>query len=328
MNIVRWGIIGCGNVTEVKSGPGFQKAEGSRLVAVMRRDAALAEDYARRHGVPRWYADAQALIDDPEVDAIYIATPPQMHAAYTLAAARAGKPVYVEKPMARTAAECEAMIAACRQAGVALFVAYYRRALPRFLKVKALLDGGAIGAPLAVEARLAQPPPPLPAGELPWRVRPEIAGGGLFVDLGSHTLDLLDYLLGPVRCARGFAANQSGAYPAEDIVAAAFEFECGVFATGLWCFNAGIPADQVTLLGTRGRLSFAVFAEEPVTLENDAGRQDFAIPHPEHVQQPLIQQAVDELRGQGRCPSHGESALRTTRVMESLLAEYDLPGRA
>ncbi len=116
--IIRWGIIGCGDVTEVKSGPGFQKADGSRLVAVMRRNPALAEDYARRHNVPRWYADADALIADPEVDAIYIATPTASHKEQVLKAARAGKPVLVEKPVALTAAECEAMIAACQQAGV------------------------------------------------------------------------------------------------------------------------------------------------------------------------------------------------------------------
>ena len=133
---IGWGIIGCGSVTEVKSGPGFQLAQGSKLVAVMRRNGQLARDYARRHNVPRWYDDAQALIDDPQVDAVYIATPPDSHAAYTMAAARAGKPIYLEKPMARSVAECRRMRQACREAGVPLFVAYYRRALPRFLKAK------------------------------------------------------------------------------------------------------------------------------------------------------------------------------------------------
>src|SRR5213592_2609043 len=98
-DVVRWGIIGCGDVTEVKSGPGFQKAERSSLVAVMRRNGALAADYSRRHGVPKWYDDADALIADPEVDVVYVATPPSSHMDYALRVARAGKPVYVEKPM-------------------------------------------------------------------------------------------------------------------------------------------------------------------------------------------------------------------------------------
>ena len=205
MRTIRWGIIGCGNVTEVKSGPGFQKAANSALVAVMRRNAALAEDYARRHGVPKWYADAQALIADPEVDAVYVATPPASHMEYALACARAGKPVYVEKPMARTLAECEAMIDACRSAGVPLFVAYYRRTLPRFLKIKELVESGAIGDVRLVTVTLHQKPAPddVDPVKRPWRVLPEIAGGGKFLDLASHTLDFLDYTLGPIVAGQG-----------------------------------------------------------------------------------------------------------------------------
>src|SRR5688500_4072884 len=106
MDEIRWGIIGCGDVTEVKSGPGFQKARGSALVAVMRRDRAKAEDFARRHGVPRAYTDAEALIADPDVDAVYIATPPSSHRALALQVAAARKPCLVEKPMAMTHDEC------------------------------------------------------------------------------------------------------------------------------------------------------------------------------------------------------------------------------
>jgi len=145
MKTIRWGIIGCGDVTEVKSGPGFQKAEHSNLVAVMRRRGELAKDYAERHGVPRWYDNASQLINDPEVDAVYVATPPSSHKEYTLMIAAAGKPVYVEKPMALNFAECQEMIAACGQHGVPLFVAYYRRTLVRFLKIKELIEAGAIG---------------------------------------------------------------------------------------------------------------------------------------------------------------------------------------
>lgn len=322
MKTIGWGIIGCGNVTEVKSGPGFQKADGSRLAAVMRRSAAHAQDYARRHGVPNWYTDAQALIADPEVDAVYIATPPHMHHPYTLAAARAGKPVYVEKPMARTSAECEEMIAACQAAGAPLFVAYYRRALPRFLKVKELIESGAVGRLRCAKIDLALPLQSPPPGELPWRLNPEIAGGGLFIDLASHTLDFLDFVIGPIRSASGYAANQAGAYPAEDLVSAVFEFENGVQAAGQWCFSAAETADRIILIGERGKISLTTFDESPIVLETDLGAQSFFIPHPPHVQQPLIQQVVDELRGVGKCSSTGETALRTTRIMEQLLAGY------
>ncbi len=157
MQTIRWGIIGCGDVTEVKSGPGFQKADHSSLVAVMRRNGALARDYAERHGVPRWYDDGAKLIADPEVDAVYIATPPDAHKPYTLLAAQAGKPVYVEKPMALNFGECQAMVAACQAAGTPLFVAFYRRALPRFIKIKALIDSGAIGEVRFINILLHQP---------------------------------------------------------------------------------------------------------------------------------------------------------------------------
>ncbi|HYD85517.1 MAG TPA: Gfo/Idh/MocA family oxidoreductase, partial [Opitutus sp.] len=201
---IRWGIIGCGDVTEVKSGPGFQKANDSRLVAVMRRSAGLAEDYARRHGVPRWYDDARALVNDPEVDAVYVATPPGAHFEGVQLAAAAGKPCYVEKPMARNVAECDAMIAACAAAKQTLFVAYYRRALPRFLKVRELVEGGAVGRLTGVNYRMATT---TPANADPakgaWRVSAAESGGGLFLDVGSHVLDFLDFCVGPLEDVHG-----------------------------------------------------------------------------------------------------------------------------
>jgi predicted dehydrogenase len=321
MKTIRWGIIGCGNVTEVKSGPGFQNAQGSQLVAVMRRNADLAQDYAQRHSVPKWYADAQALIHDPEVDAVYIATPPDLHHAYTLAVAQAGKPVYVEKPMALNAVECQEMVAACRVAGTPLFVAYYRRALPRFLKAKELVTSGAIGELRFVEVLLTQPLEVHSSDQLPWRLRPEIAGGGLFVDLASHTLDFLDLVLGPINRVHGFARNQAGAYPVEDIVSAAFEFENGVQAVGTWCFSAFEAADHLTFVGSGGKVRLSMFGNEPVQLETSEGIKVFDLPNPPHVQQPLIQQVVNELLGMGSCVSTGESAARTSWVMDQVLKE-------
>ncbi len=305
----------------MKSGPALAKAEGSSLVAVMRRTAHLAEDYARRHAVARWYADADALVADADVDAVYVATPPRWHREYTLLAARHRKPVYVEKPMALSHEECLEMIEACRAAGVPLFTAYYRRALPRFVRVKTLLDDEAIGAVRAVCVTLSRRHAMEPHA-LPWRVDPAIAGGGLFVDLASHTLDLLDFMLGPIASAAGGAANQGGHYRAEDIVSSAFVFESGVQGTGLWCFTADRDNDRVDIIGTRGRISFSTFDDLPVVLGRGGEVESFTIPHPAHVQQPLIQSIVDALRGTGVCPSTGESAARTTRVMDGLLAAY------
>jgi predicted dehydrogenase len=323
---IRWGILGCGDVTEVKSGPAFDRIEGSRRVAVMRRDGEKAHDYAQRHGVPRWYSDADDLIADPQVNAIYIATPPDSHAEYTLRAARAGKPVYVEKPMARTHDECERMIDACGDAGVPLFVAYYRRRLPTFLKARELIEDGAIGDVRFAGVTLVGPPAPdsLDGGELPWRVLPEISGGGLFFDVGSHQLDLLDFLLGPIESARGHAVNQAGWYPAEDAVSASFAFESGAIGNGIWCFtlSPGSTIDRTDIVGAQGRITFSTFGlDQPLTLVRENGQsEEFLLPPPTHVQEPLIQTIVDALNGRGTCPSTGVSAARTSKVMDSVVA--------
>ena len=320
---VRWGIIGCGNVTEVKSGPGLQKADGSELVAVMRRDAARAQDYARRHGVARWYDDADALIGDRDVDAVYIATPPDSHLHYTERVAAAGKPVYVEKPMARTGAECEQMVQACADAGVPLFVAYYRRCLPLHQKVKSLLTAGAIGEPRFVSIRHVGAFSPAAVGSIGWRLVPEIAGkGGLFHDLASHQLDLLDYLLGPIEPAAGVGVNLGGHYSSDDTVTAAWRHGSGSVGSGTWCFVAAdeLCAEDMEIVGSDGRIGFTAFAlTEPIRWQRGGHIESFAVPPPEHVQQPLIQRVVDELRGQGTCPSTGVSALRTARVMDRIL---------
>lgn len=324
MKTIRWGIIGCGNVTEVKSGPGFQKAEHSALVAVMRRDGDLARDYAIRHQVPKWYNQASDLINDPEVDAIYIATPPAYHHVYTLDAAKAGKPVYVEKPMAMNHQQCMEMINGCADAGAPLFVAYYRRALPRFLKIKALLDSQAIGDIRYVTARYSQTclkPEPVSSG-LPWRVQPDLSGGGLFLDVGSHTLDILDFLLGPIREVRGAAANQAKAYPAEDLVTAQFVFASGVHGTGVWCFSAFEQQDVIEIVGSEGKIVFSTFGDEPIVMAKADEMLEFPIANPKHIQQPLIQTIVNELNGGPLCPSHGESGARTSWVMEQCIRDY------
>jgi predicted dehydrogenase len=321
MKTIRWGMIGCGDVTEVKSGPGFQNASNSSLVAVMRRNGTLARDYAERHGVSRWYDDAARLIHDPNVDAVYIATPPSSHKQYTLMSAAAGKRVYVEKPMALNFVECEEMIAACRAAAVPLFVAYYRRALPRFLKIKQLVDSGAIGEARFVSVTFYQPTDleGLKSTPLPWRVIPELSGGGLFVDLASHILDFLDYVFGPIVSVEGYASNQAGLYPAEDIVTGTFRFKSGVHGVGSWCFTAADKCDLTRIVGGAGEISFSTFDANPIVLTTAAGVSEFRIDYPPHIEQPLIQTVVDELNGYGVCPSTGESAARTSWVMDQML---------
>ncbi len=324
MSIIRWGIVGCGDVTEVKSGPGFRLAENSQLVSVMRRNGDLARDYAARHGVPKWTDDAAELINDPEVDAVYVATPPNAHREATLLCAQVGKPVLVEKPIATDYGEAREMAEACEAAGVPLFVAYYRRAMPLYLKVKELIDSGRIGEPRAVQISHHEKPKVTgePGEDLPWRVLPDVGGGGIFVDIGCHALDFLDFVFGPVTRISGFAANVAGLYPAEDLVSAAFTFANGVHGSGEWCFTARRDWEQTRILGTGGEVAFSFFSPAPIVLTTDSGTEEFDLGYPTHVHQPLIQTVVDHLLGKGTCASTGESALRTTKVIDSVLQEY------
>jgi predicted dehydrogenase len=325
LNEVRWGIIGVGDVCEVKSGPAFNQIEDSQLVAVMRRNGRKAEDFARRHQVPKWYDDADKLIHDPDINAVYIATPPDSHLEYTLRVAEAGKPVYVEKPMARNHPECLMMIEACRKAGVPLFVAYYRRMLPNFMKIKELVDQRIIGEIRLVDIKLYKTAEPdiARAGHTGdnWRVHPEISGGGYFFDLASHQLDFLDYLFGPIIEAAGFSHNQAGLYPAEDIVTGTFRFENGVSGLGSWCFTTSTISEQeqTIIIGNKGQITFSYFGGWQVVLECEGREKEIFTFEPIlHIQQPLIQTIVDELKGTGKCPSTGESGARTNLVMEWL----------
>jgi predicted dehydrogenase len=318
---VRWGILGVGNVCEVKSAPAMNLVPNSKLVAVMRRNEAKAKAYALKHQVPKWYSDSRKLIEDPEVNAIYIATPPNVHRELTLLAAAAGKPVYVEKPMARNHRECIDMIEACRAAGVPLYVAYYRRALPHFVKIKQLISEGVIGQirtvhvnmkqSLRAEAVLNQEPN--------WRIMPEIAGGGYFYDLASHQLDLLDFFFGAIVSAKGIAVNQAQAYPAEDMVAGIFEFENGVIGSGNWCFSAVEDLDEIIIYGSGGSVSFQTFGKGEFILDTPGeGKRLVQMELPKHIQQPLIHSLVEDLLGNGTCPSTGYSGARTNWVMDEL----------
>ncbi|MGD2091589.1 MAG: Gfo/Idh/MocA family oxidoreductase [Candidatus Aminicenantes bacterium] len=329
MKRINWGIIGCGDVTEIKSGPAFNKIKDSHLLAVMRRTPGKAADYAKRHSVPKWYDDANQLIHDPDINAVYIATPPDTHAKYTIMAAEAGKHIYVEKPMALNFSECQRMIEAAEKARVCLFVAYYRRCLPSFVKIKEWIESGTIGDPRTICIKLVKPAfqKGSDLSELPWRVRPEISGGGLFVDLGSHQLDYLDYLFGPIISVKGFTVNQTGIYPAEDMVSACFMFESGVIGTGTWCFTASkqTNTDQIEIIGSKGKITFSTFEFTPVQLETESGIETHDYPKPKHVQQALIQTVVDELLGRGKCPSTGITASRTSKTIEKILENYYSP---
>ena len=323
--MINWGIIGCGNVTEVKSGPAFNKVEGSRLIAVMRRNRSLAEDYAHRHNVPKVYSDANDLINDKDINAIYVSTPPGSHMEYAIASIRAGKPVYIEKPMAVNHGECLKINETAQKLGIPVFVAYYRRALPGFLKVKDLIESGSIGKVRFLQIQLFKSPSEdEKSGKLSWRVDPQISGGGHFFDLACHQLDYFDYLFGPVQKVRSLALNQGGLYKAEDFVTAGFIFPNDIAGTGTWCFNASVESnrDIIEIAGTKGSIRFSTFSFEPIVVVNESGCREFTNERPEHVQYCLIEKIVQALEGKGTSPSTGITGARTSRVMDEIVEEY------
>jgi len=318
--MIRWGIIGCGDVTEVKSGPAFNKVPDSSLVAVMRRNAAKAKDYAQRHSVPVWYTDAMQLINDPNVNAVYVATPPKYHEEYAIAAMNAGKPVYVEKPMATDTASCLRMMEVSNATNTKLSVAHYRRALPKFLKIKELLDSKAIGDIRTVRLSMLQPDKSsiIANVETNWRVNPAMAGAGLFYDLAPHQLDLMMYFFGAPSESYGIAANQAGLYAAEDVVAGIMRLPGDIIFIGQWCYTVGegLEEDICEITGSAGKLSFPIFDHQLTIHTGKEERTEFFQP-PAHIQQPMIEKVVQYFLVNGTNPCSAADAIESMRVMEN-----------
>ncbi|TDD96787.1 Gfo/Idh/MocA family protein [Actinomadura rubrisoli] len=316
---IRWGILGCGEAAEVKSGPALRQVSGSQVTAVMRRDTSKAEDYARRHGVGRWHGDAGALIGDGDVDAVYLATPPHMHLEYGLEVCAAGKPLLVERPMGRNEEEAAALAGAFEAARLPLFAAYYRRALPRFAKAKEIIDAGVLGTVTSVHYRLCHPRlhwAPDPATE--WRVRPEVSGGGFFVDFGCHVVDLVDFLCGPIDEVSGHVRSGPGGLPEGDVVMS-FRTASGVLGAGAWCFATGMRDDALDIVGTRGRMRLRIYWNHRIELDGDFGSRRLSCPDPPHVYTPFVEEIVSALADRPTPVGSAAAAVRANRVMDTVL---------
>lgn len=324
-NVIRWGFIGCGQATERRTLPAFSQLTGSEIVAVMSRNAARAKAFAQAHNIPRWYTDAQNLVTDPDIHAVYIATPPSTHATYAIMALNAGKAVYVEKPLATHYDDCIRINRVAAAQGVPCFVAYYRRYLPYFQRVKELIASGTIGRVLTAQIRFACPPRELDYSDtnLPWRLQPDIAGGGYFYDLAPHQIDILQQLFGPIIEAVGYPANRGGLYETEDTVAATMRFQSGMPASGTWCFVAHESAreDRILVIGDKGQLSFSVFTYNPIHIQNEQGEQHIPVENPVNVQYPLLRNIVDHLQGNAICQCDSVSATPTNWVIDRILGK-------
>jgi len=324
MDTVNWGIIGCGDVTEKKSGPAFNKVPGSQLLAVMRRDTDKAADYARRHHVSKWYSNANDLLNNTELNAIYIATPPDAHLDYVLKALQKGLAVYVEKPVTLNAAQAQQMADAAAQNNGKLIVAHYRRRLPMFLKVKEMLEQQAIGDIRTVQMRLWQSRKPglvTTKASANWRTNPAISGGGYFHDLAPHQLDLMLYFFGEPEHYSGFSLNQTGDYPADDAVCGLIRFRNKVVFNGSWCFSVaeGDNADLCEIVGSTGKISFSVFGNT-VTLKTAVGEDTLTFQHPENIQHPMITSVVAYLRNEEPNPCTIDEAVTLMKIMDTFTA--------
>ncbi len=313
-------MIGTGNVTELKSGPAFSKIKGSILYAVANRTPEKAEDYARRHSIAKFYQDPMDVIRDPKVDVIYVATPPNAHTDYALASIKAGKPVYLEKPMARNHNECLIINQAAREAGVKVWVAYYRRSLEYFLKVKQIIGEGILGSirEIRMEQLFPSRPEDLDPKKLPWRVLPEISGGGYFHDMGCHALDIVFDIFGDPLAVEGKSRNLGGLYEADDTIDALISLPGDLALKANWSFVSREGSDRVEVFGKKGSLSFSIFSFEPIRLSLAGKVKKFNFIRPAHIQQAHIQTIVDELHGKGSCPSTGENAAITSIVMDRI----------
>ncbi len=320
---IKWGIIGCGNVTEVKSGPPYKLTEGFDLVAVMRRNEIKAKDYAERHKIKKYYTDADALINDDEIDAIYIATPPDTHKFYALKVAEAGKICCIEKPMTPSYADSLIIYKTFKEKELPLFVAYYRRSLPRFKKLKEWLDNGEIGTIRHITWHHNKPASEIDkSGAYNWRTDAKIAPGGYFDDLASHGLDLFSLLLDDIKDVKGIATNQQGYYDAKDAITASWIHENGITGSGTWNFGSDSHIDTVIIYGSTGRIEFAVFHEKPLVLISANNNMTVSIENPKHIQQFHVEDMRDELIHKNyQHPSTGKSALHTNWVMDKILGK-------
>lgn len=316
MTTIRWGLIGCGDVARKRVAQAIKNEPRSRLVAACRRNQARLNEFCDTFDIERRYAEADELINDQEIDAVYIATPVKEHLPQTLAAAKAGKHVLVEKPMAMTVSECDQMIAACKDAGVKLSVAYYRRFYPLVHRIEELLNQGAIGKPLAVAAVTSTPLDMQPGDEGYWRVIPEAGGGGALMDVGSHRINVFLHLFGEVAIVRALCENVAATYDSDDSALLLLKFQRGMVGTLQCHFGAPTDPDEFVVTGTKGRLIVRPLNGETLIIEDAAGQQTETHPPAANLCDPLVADFVSAILEDRPPTVSGEEGRATNEIMQ------------
>jgi predicted dehydrogenase len=320
--VVGWGLVGCGDIAAKRVAAALAQADGSTLVTVARARAALAAEFAERHGARRWQADWRDVLEDPEVDAVYLATPAHLHAEQATAAAEAGKHVLCEKPMALDAAGCERMIAAARAHGVRLGVAYYRHHYPVVARLRELLASGEIGEPVLAQVQAFEPFDPGPDHPRAWLMRRSESGGGPMADFGCHRIEVLLDLLGPVAEVHGFPDNvRYKEREVEDTCVAHLRFREGAVAVLAVTHAALESRDTLEILGTRGSAQVSVLNQGALRVLTGGGtREEQHPPHP-NLHQPLVEDFVAAVREDREPAVTGEVGLEVARVMARIYGE-------
>jgi predicted dehydrogenase len=320
MRKVGWGLIGCGDISRKRVAPALRDLENCELVAVSRADAARAEAFAAEFGAKRWHADWRELVADPEVEAVYVATPVRLHAEQAIAAAEAGKHVLCEKPMALNVAECARMNAAAGANGVRLGVAYYRRFYPVVERIKAILESGEIGKAVVAQMNAFERFEPGPEHPRRWLLDKGQSGGGPMFDFGCHRVEVLLNLFGDVSQVKGLASNVLFAREVEDTASALLQFERGPQAVLTVSHAAREPQDTLEVFGSEGSVRSDVLNEGKLKVRTAAGeRLETHVPHP-NLHSPLIEdfaRAVVE----GRPPRvDGRTGQKVSEILEQIYA--------
>ncbi|WP_319372073.1 Gfo/Idh/MocA family oxidoreductase [uncultured Ilyobacter sp.] len=321
---VRWGMIGTGAVTEVKSGPGLYKSQGSKLIGVYNLDFDQAKDYAKRHNVEKIYKSVEEMLKDRDINAVYVATPPKFHHEYAIKILKAGKIPYVEKPIATNYEDCLEIKALSEELKIPVYVAFYRRGVEKFLKIKELLDKKVLGDIRHVYVTQIMPveESELDKDRLPWRVIPEISGGGKFLDMGVHVLDCLIMYFGEIETMKGFVENKGGYYKVDDTVVATFKFKNGIVGAGTWCYVADKNINEVQIVGEKGRITYDGLSAKRFTLEINGKVETFEFEEPEHAAMPFQQAIVNELIGKKKSEASFAQSMNTVKITDELLKEY------
>ena len=311
MRTIGWGMIGCGDVTEVKNGPGLYLAENSKLVGVTNRTISKAEDWVKRHGHGKVFESVESLLACDDIEIVYIATTPDKHKEYAQMCAKAGKHCLIEKPLALTYEEGVEIEEAFKKANKKAFVAFYRRSLNRFKKIKSLLEEGAIGKLCGVQITRAVKPETDYSG---WRLNPDISGGGIFTETDIHIIDFLELCLGNIK---SYSSEKGASGNAQ--ISVSMQFENGVVGSGIWLYQCHVTKDEVQFIGEKGIMSFSFFDNsQPIKVFTNQGEEQFLIEDSKYVGLNMEQEIVNELNGTGKFSGTVSSSLNALKVMEAI----------